>query len=116
MASHAARTSSSGEVRLLTDLSTTIQDKQVVIVGDIADTGITLHYLQEILMARNPRWPATASFLSKRLRQQADVTIDHTGFAISDRFVVGDGLDHAEPTRICGASPPSQTTRRVRLW
>ena len=89
----------SGEVRLLKDLDTTLAGRNVVIVEDIIDSGLTLVYLQEILRARNPRTLRTACLLSKPSRRQVDVSIDYIGFTIDDRFVVGYGLDCAERYR-----------------
>src|SRR5882757_7320397 len=99
VASYALGTTSSGEVRLVKDLDAALDGKNVVIVEDIVDTGLTLVYLQEILRARNPRVLATACLLSKPSRRQIDVQVDYVGFTIEDRFVVGYGLDHAERYR-----------------
>jgi len=99
VSSYAKGTSSSGEVRLLKDLDTTLEDRNVVIVEDIVDTGLTLLYLQDILRARNPRALRTACLLSKPSRRQVDVKVEYIGFAIEDRFVVGYGLDFAEQYR-----------------
>ena len=81
------------------DLDTTLEGKNVVIVEDIVDTGLTLMYLQEILRARGPRTLRTACLLSKPSRRQVDVKIEYIGFTIEDRFVVGYGLDYAEQYR-----------------
>jgi hypoxanthine phosphoribosyltransferase len=97
--SYAKGTSSSGEVRLLKDLDTTLQGRDVVIVEDIVDTGLTLKYMQEILGARGPRTLRTACLLSKPSRRQVDVPVEYIGFTIEDRFVVGYGLDYAEHYR-----------------
>ena len=99
LSSYGARTSSSGEVRLLKDLDTGIEGRDVVIVEDIVDSGLTLSYLQEILRARGPRMLRTACFLSKPTRRRVDVLVEYVGFEIEDRFVVGYGLDHAEQYR-----------------
>jgi|SRR5919109_653112 hypoxanthine phosphoribosyltransferase len=99
VSSYAKGTTSSGEVRVLKDLDTTLDGKHVVIVEDIVDTGLTLAYLQEILRARNPRTLRTACLLSKPSRRQVDVKVDYIGFTIEDRFVVGYGLDYAEQYR-----------------
>src|ERR671930_2509878 len=96
---YAKGTTSSGEVRLLKDLDTTLHGKNVVIVEDIVDTGLTLTYLQDILRARNPRSLRTACLLSKPSRRQVDVRVEYIGFTIEDRFVVGYGLDYAEQYR-----------------
>jgi len=99
VSSYAKGTTSSGEVRLLKDLDTSLDGRHVVIVEDIVDTGLTLLYLQEILRARNPRSLRTACLLSKPSRRQIDVKVDYIGFTIEDRFVVGYGLDYAEQYR-----------------
>jgi hypoxanthine phosphoribosyltransferase len=99
VSSYARSTKSSGEVRLLKDVDSGLQDRQVVIVEDIVDTGLTLIYLQEILRARAPRSVRTACLLSKPSRRLVDVTVDYVGFTIEDRFVVGYGLDYAEQYR-----------------
>jgi hypoxanthine phosphoribosyltransferase len=99
VSSYAKGTTTSGEVRLLKDLDTTLDGRNVVIVEDIVDTGLTLTYLQDILRARNPRSLRTACLLSKPSRRQVDVKVEYIGFTIEDRFVVGYGLDFAEQYR-----------------
>jgi hypoxanthine phosphoribosyltransferase len=99
VSSYAKGTTSSGEVRLQKDLDTTLDGKNVVIVEDIVDTGLTLTYLQDILRARNPKTLRTACLLSKPSRRQVDVKVEYIGFTIEDRFVVGYGLDYAEQYR-----------------
>jgi hypoxanthine phosphoribosyltransferase len=99
VSSYAKGTTTSGEVRLLKDLDTTLDGKNVVIVEDIVDTGLTLTYLQDILRARGPRNLRTACLLSKPSRRQVDVKVEYIGFTIEDRFVVGYGLDYAEQYR-----------------
>jgi hypoxanthine phosphoribosyltransferase len=99
LSSYAKGTTSSGEVRVLKDLDTTLDGKNVVIIEDIVDTGLTLNYLQDILRARNPRHLRTACLLSKPSRRQVNVKVEYIGFTIEDRFVVGYGLDYAEHYR-----------------
>jgi hypoxanthine phosphoribosyltransferase len=99
VSSYAKGTTSSGEVRLLKDLDTSLDGKNVVIIEDIVDTGVTLTYLQDILRARNPRALRTACLLSKPSRRLVDVKVEYVGFTIEDRFVVGYGLDYAEQYR-----------------
>jgi hypoxanthine phosphoribosyltransferase len=99
LSSYGASTTSSGQVQLLKDLSTPIEGRDVVIVEDIVDTGLTLTYLQDILRARAPRRLRTACLLSKPSRRTVSVTVDYVGFEIDDHFVVGYGLDHAERHR-----------------
>ena len=90
---------SSGQVQLMKDLDSPIEGRDVIIVEDIVDTGLTLTYLQEILRARSPRSLRTACLLSKPSRRKIDVTVDYIGFSIEDKFVVGYGLDFAERYR-----------------
>jgi hypoxanthine phosphoribosyltransferase len=99
LSSYAKGTTTSGEVRLLKDLDTTLDGKNVLIVEDIVDTGLTLTYLQDILRARGPKTLRTACLLSKPSRRQVDVKVEYIGFTIEDRFVVGYGLDYAEQYR-----------------
>ena len=99
LSSYAKGTTSSGQVRLLKDLDTSLDGRNVVIVEDIVDTGLTLTYLQEILRARNPKSLKTACLLSKPSRRQVAVKVEYIGFTIEDRFVVGYGLDYAEQYR-----------------
>ena len=99
VSSYGKGTTSSGEVRVLKDLDTTLEGRHVVIVEDIVDTGLTLKYMQEILHARSPRTLRTACLLSKPSRRKVNVTVEYIGFTIEDRFVVGYGLDFAEQYR-----------------
>jgi hypoxanthine phosphoribosyltransferase len=96
VSSYAKARTSSGEVRLLKDLDSGLDGRNVVIVEDIVDTGLTLTYLQDILRARNPKSLRTACLLSKPSRRQVDVTVEYIGFTIEDRFVVGYGLDYGD--------------------
>ena len=91
--------SSSGQVQLLKDLDAGIEGRDVVIVEDIVDTGLTLTYMQDILRARSPRTLRTACLLSKPSRRQIEVSVEYVGFSIEDTFVVGYGLDYAEQYR-----------------
>jgi hypoxanthine phosphoribosyltransferase len=99
ISSYGKSTRSSGEVRLLKDLDTGLEGRNVVIIEDIVDTGLTLTYLQDILRARGPQTLKTACLLSKPSRRRVDVTVDYVGFTIEDRFVVGYGLDYGEKYR-----------------
>ncbi|MEZ5289197.1 MAG: hypoxanthine phosphoribosyltransferase [Vicinamibacterales bacterium] len=99
VSSYGSGTSSSGEVRLVKDLDTGLEGRHVVIVEDIVDSGLTLHYLQDILRRRGPASLRTACLLSKPARRQVDVTVEFVGFTIEDHFVVGYGLDYAEQYR-----------------
>ena len=99
VSSYGSSTKSSGQVQVLKDLGAAIEGRDVVIVEDIVDTGLTLTYLQDILRARSPRNLRTACLLSKPSRRKVDVKVEYIGFTIEDRFVVGYGLDYAERYR-----------------
>ena len=99
VSSYGTRTTTSGEVRLVKDLDASLEGRHVVIVEDIVDTGLTLHYLQDILRRRGPASLHTACLLSKPSRRKVDVKVDFIGFTIEDHFVVGFGLDYAEKYR-----------------
>jgi hypoxanthine phosphoribosyltransferase len=99
VSSYAKGTTSSGEVKMVKDLETPLDGRNVIIVEDIVDTGLTLHYLQKILHERNPKSLRTACLLSKPSRRKIEVAVEYVGFTIEDRFVVGYGLDYAEQYR-----------------
>jgi hypoxanthine phosphoribosyltransferase len=99
VSSYGLSTRSSGQVQLLKDLDAPIEGRDVVIVEDIVDTGLTLIYLQDILRARAPRSLRTACLLSKPSRRQVEVKVEYVGFTIEDKFVVGYGLDYGEKYR-----------------
>ena len=99
VSSYGSSTKSSGQVQVLKDLGAGIEGRDVVIVEDIVDTGLTLTYLQDILRARAPRTLRTACLLSKPSRRKVDVKVEYIGFTIEDKFVVGYGLDYAEQYR-----------------
>jgi len=91
-----AVTETSGLVRILKDLSATIEGKDVVIVEDIIDTGLTLNYLMRYLRGKNPHSLRICALLDKPARRLVDIDIDYRGFSIPDRFVIGYGLDYGE--------------------
>ncbi len=99
VSSYGKGTTSSGQVRVLKDLDSNVEGRHVILVEDIVDTGLTLHYLQDLLRARAPQTLKTACLLSKPSRRKVDVTVDYIGFTIEDHFVVGYGLDYAEKYR-----------------
>jgi hypoxanthine phosphoribosyltransferase len=99
VSSYGASTKSSGQVQVLKDLDSSVEGRDVVIVEDIVDTGLTLTYLQDILRARSPRHLRTACLLSKPSRRKIEVKVEYVGFTIEDKFVVGYGLDYAEQYR-----------------
>ena len=90
---------SSGAVRLVMDVRESVEDKHVLIVEDIVDTGHTLHYLVEMLETRGAASVRTCVLLQKKGCAQVDVKIDYLGFSIPDEWVVGYGLDYAEQDR-----------------
>ncbi|MGI8703334.1 MAG: hypoxanthine phosphoribosyltransferase [Candidatus Limnocylindrales bacterium] len=89
-------TETSGLVRILKDLSSSIQGKDVLIVEDIIDTGLTLNYLLRYLRGKNPRTLRICALLDKPARRLVEIDIDYRGFTIPDQFVVGYGLDYGE--------------------
>ena len=93
VSSYGAGKTPSGEVRLTKDLDETLAGRDVMLVEDVIDTGLTLNYLHEIVRAREPRSLRTVSLLSKPAQRRIDVRIDYVGFEVSDDFVVGYGLD-----------------------
>ena len=99
VSSYGTSTKSSGQVQVLKDLGSPVEGRDVVIVEDIVDTGLTLTYLQDIIRARSPRHLRTACLLSKPSRRKIDVKVEYIGFTIEDKFVVGYGLDYAEQYR-----------------
>ena len=99
VSSYGMSTKSSGVVRILKDLNEDIEGKDVLIVEDIVDTGLTLHYLVDYIKSRNPRSVKVCCFLDKPSRRKVDVEVDYVGFEIPDKFVVGYGLDYAQKYR-----------------
>jgi hypoxanthine phosphoribosyltransferase len=99
VASYGSSTDSSGVVRILKDLDATIEGKDVLIVEDIIDSGLTLSYLLRTLRAREPRTLEVCALLTKPERREVDLPIRYTGFEIPNKFVIGYGLDHAERYR-----------------
>ena len=92
--SYGNSTVSSGEVRILKDLDQSVEGKDVLLVEDIVDTGLTLHYLVQTLKAREPNSLKVVALLNKPSRREIDVELDYIGFDIPDKFVVGYGLDY----------------------
>ena len=97
--SYGDATSSSGVVRLAKDLDESIENKEVLIVEDIIDSGNTLYYLMDILKKRHPASLRLCTLLDKPDRSVKDVKVDYCGFEIPDEFVVGYGLDYAQKYR-----------------
>ena len=99
VSSYGSGTSTSGEVRVLKDLGSKLEGKDVLIVEDILDSGVTLSYLKKMLSARNPQSIRIATLLDKPERRRADIVADYVGTTVPDRFIVGYGLDYAEQYR-----------------
>jgi hypoxanthine phosphoribosyltransferase len=99
VASYGSATKSSGVVRILKDLDAAIEDREVLIVEDIVDSGLTLQYLLRNLEGRNPRSLEVCALLIKPERQKVDLRTKYVGFEIPNKFVIGYGLDHAERYR-----------------
>lgn len=99
LASYGAGTETSGRIELTKDIEIDIAGKDVLVVEDIVDTGLTLAYLVENLKARNPRTLRVCAFLDKRLRRKVPFEADFVGFTMDDGFVIGYGLDFDEQGR-----------------
>src|SRR5579863_7675747 len=99
VSSYGNSTESSGVVRILKDLEGPVQQKHVLIVEDIVDSGQTLHYLMDVLRQRRPLSLRVCALLDKGRERVKVVKLDYTGFQIPDRFVVGYGLDYAQRYR-----------------
>ncbi len=99
VSSYGNKTTTSGVVQLLKDVDVDIEDKVVIVVEDIVDTGLTLAYLQKYLSQRNPKTVRICTLLDKKERRQAEIPLDYVGFEIEDLFVVGYGIDYAEKYR-----------------
>jgi len=99
LSSYGDSTKSSGVVRIAKDLDDTIEEKDVLIIEDIIDTGRTLHYLLDILEQRKPASMKLCTLLDKPERREVEVPVDYIGFTIPNEFVVGYGLDYAQHYR-----------------
>ncbi len=102
VSSYGSATDSSGVVRILKDLDTAIAGRDVLIVEDIIDSGLTLHYLLRNLRAREPASLEVCALLTKPERRRVDLPIRYVGFEIPNRFAIGYGLDHGERFRNLG--------------
>jgi hypoxanthine phosphoribosyltransferase len=99
VSSYGSATDSSGVVRILKDLDSSIDGRDVLLVEDIVDSGLTLHYLLKNLKARNPASLEVCALLTKPERRRIELPIRYVGFEIPNRFAIGYGLDHAQRYR-----------------
>jgi hypoxanthine phosphoribosyltransferase len=95
VSSYGNSSTSSGVVKIVKDMDASVEDKHIILVEDIMDTGLTIAYLKEMLSTRSPRSFKTCVLLEKPERKKVDSEIDYRGFTIADEFVVGYGLDYA---------------------
>jgi hypoxanthine phosphoribosyltransferase len=96
VSSYGGSTETTGRVRILKDLSSSIEGEHVLIVEDIIDTGLTLNYLTQYLSGKEPASLSICTLLDKPARRLVDIDLTYCGFEIPDRFVIGYGLDHDE--------------------
>ncbi len=99
VSSYGKQKESSGEVRLIKDVDESLTGRNVILVEDILDTGLTMQYLKKLFMAHQPRCLKVAALLDKACRRLVPVKADYVGFTIPDEFVVGYGMDYAEHYR-----------------
>jgi len=94
IASSYIKIQTSGDIKIHADLREDIKAKHVLLIEDIVDSGLTLKYIQEMLLARNPASLRTCAFLDKRSRRKTELKLDYIGFDIPDYYIVGYGLDY----------------------
>lgn len=99
VSSYGNATESTGVVRIIKDLECAIDGRDILIVEDIIDSGLTLRYLKDMLLSRNPRSVKICTLLDKPTRRKQQVEIDYLGFEVPDEFIVGYGIDYAEKYR-----------------
>jgi hypoxanthine phosphoribosyltransferase len=99
VSSYESQTESTGVVRILADLNINIEGKDVIIVEDIVDSGLTLDYIRHILLARRPKSMTICTLLDKKVKRKKEVPLDYVGFEIPDEFVIGYGLDYMQKYR-----------------
>ena len=99
IASSYLKTETSGDVKVYYDIREDIANKDVLMIDDIVDTGVTLNYIHERMLARRPNTLRICAFLDKKERREVDVPIDYVGFEIPNEFVVGYGLDYENKFR-----------------
>jgi hypoxanthine phosphoribosyltransferase len=99
VSSYGNQKKNSGEVKLLKDVDQSMEGKNVILVEDILDTGLTMSYLKKVILAHHPKAFRIAALLDKKCRRQQPIQADYAGFEIPDEFVVGYGMDYAERYR-----------------
>lgn len=99
VSSYGSDTETSGLVQFVADLKTPIEGKDVLLIEDIVDTGVTLNYIRDLLLVRNPKSFRICSLLDKPERHRVEVKIDYLGFTVPNKFVVGYGIDYDEQFR-----------------
>ncbi len=99
IASSYTKTETTGEVKIHADLRTDIKGRDVLLIEDIVDTGLTLKQTRDLLLLRQPASLKICTFLDKKARRKADVPLDYVGFEIPDEYVVGYGLDYEDKFR-----------------
>jgi len=99
VSSYSDQTETTGKVRLLKDLDANITNQNVVVVEDIIDSGLTLHFLRDHLKMHKPKQIKICTLLDKPERRKIDLPVDYVGFVIPDEFIVGYGIDYAEKYR-----------------
>ena len=99
VSSYGAATKSTGVVRIMKDLAVNVEGKEILVVEDVVDTGLTWNYLKHVLEARGPRSVRICSLLDKPEARKIDVKVDYVGFEIPNKFVIGYGLDWREKYR-----------------
>lgn len=99
VSSYGAAAETSGVVKILKDLDTDIGGKHVLLIEDIVDSGLTLHYLGEVMRARNPKTYQICALFDKPSGRKADVAVAYAGFEVPGRFIVGYGLDYNQQYR-----------------
>lgn len=99
VSSYGTKTETSGQVRMLKDIGQNIEGRDVLVIEDILDSGVTLNYIFKLLQARKPASIKLCTLLDKPSRRKVSVEVEYTGFTVPDEFVVGYGFDYAERFR-----------------
>ncbi|MEG0649993.1 MAG: hypoxanthine phosphoribosyltransferase [Oscillospiraceae bacterium] len=99
VSSYGAGVKSSGVVKIIKDLDVALEGKDILIIEDILDSGLTLNYIKDLLIGRNPASIKIATLLDKPIRRKVDLQADYVGFVVPDEFVIGYGLDFDEKYR-----------------